>query len=126
MKSIFASSFFLYLGDVEFIAMLLAGTGFAIGSLIRRSRRYIVLDLETKQLIRFIIWALAVSFINLVIFKFDVLWSGGQVNKLLLTGNHGSIQFSTAGEAAAFALCLYGLYRWARAIMRHVRLVHEL
>jgi hypothetical protein len=126
MKSIFASSIFLYLGDVMFVSLLLAGTGFAIGSFIRKSRRYVVLDLETKQLNKFIAWTIIVSFINLVIFKFDILWSGGQVNKLILTGNHGSVQFSTMGEAAALLLSAYGAYRWVRAARRHVRIIKEM
>jgi hypothetical protein len=104
MKSIFASSIFLYLGDVMFVSLLLAGTGFAIGSFIRKSRRYVVLDLETKQLNKFIAWTIIVSFINLVIFKFDILW----------------------GEAAALLLSAYGAYRWVRAARRHVRIIKEM
>jgi hypothetical protein len=126
MKNIFASSYFLYLGDVMFIVLLTTGCGFAIGSIIRHSRRYVVLDLETRQLNKLMIWAVAVSFLNLVAFKFDILWSHGQVSKLILTGNHGSVQFSTAGEAAAFALCMYGAYKWTRTARKHLRLIREL
>jgi Ca2+/H+ antiporter len=126
MKSIFASSYFLYLGDVMFVTLLTFGVGFCIGALIRRSRRYMILDLDAKQLNRLVAWAIAVSFINLIAFKLDILASGGQVNKLILTGNHGSVQFSTAGEFAAFALCGYGAYRWGLAAKRHLRLIREL
>ena len=121
MKSVFLSSIFLYLGDVMMVALLFAGTGFTVGAIIRHSRRFVVLDITERNLRQFaafqIIWLSA----GLILFKFVVLQGGIGIHKSILTGNHGSLQFSTAGEAAAALLALYGFYRITKSGTKHVR-----
>jgi hypothetical protein len=54
----------------------------------------------------------------LVLFKFVVLQGGPGFTKEVLTGAHGSVQFSTVAEVLALALCGIGAGRWARKASR--------
>lgn len=114
MKSIWYSTFTLYAGDSIMVAALIAGTIAAVGAWVRHTRRFLILDLPEESLRNFAFFQIIWLMTGLVLFKAVVIQGGPHIGRFLLTGDHGSVQFSTAGEAVAFALMLFGLYRWGR------------
>jgi hypothetical protein len=120
MNSIWATSIWLYLGDVVFVAFVIWGTAEATIWAATRIGRELKLNLTYTQLRKFalfqIIWMLA----SLVLFKFIILQGGPHFNHLIGTGDHGSVQFSTLGEAFAAIATIVGLIRWVRWSLRHL------
>lgn len=121
MKTIWAQSIWLYLGDVIMVSLVVWGACWACIRTAQSGARALRLNLTYRQLQHFMafqtIWLLA----GLIGFKFIILQGGPGFNHLVGTGNHGSVQFSTAGEAIAAALTLIGLYRWAVFLYRHAQ-----
>jgi hypothetical protein len=120
MKNIFLSSAWLYLGDVSMVALLIWGVCFTALMCARKIDLQLRMNFTTSQVRKFcafqIIWLLA----GLVLFKLIILQGGPGFDHTVGTGNHGSVQFSTAGEAIAAILTLVGLYRWLIFFTHHV------
>lgn len=121
MSNIFMSSFVLYLGDSMMVLLLITGTWFATLSAIKLTHRFVIIDISERTLKLGALFAIAITMANLIAFKF-LLLSSGPNYKALGTGNHGSVQFSTAGECVAGLLMIFGIYGWCRTITRHIRL----
>lgn len=120
MKNIFLSSAWLYLGDVSMVALLIWGVCFTTLQCAREIDLQLRLNFSANQVRKFcafqIVWLIA----GLVLFKLLVLQGGPGFSHLIGTGNHGSVQFSSAGEAIAAILTLVGLYRWLLFFTHHV------
>jgi hypothetical protein len=125
VKSIWYSTFTLYAGDSIMVAMLLAGAIEAVGTWVRHTRKFIVLDLPEESLRNFCFFQIMWLMCGLVLFKAVVIQGGPHIGRFLLTGAHGSDQFSTAGEAVGFAIMLYGLYRWCHWGIKTLRRVTQ-
>ncbi|MCU1362394.1 MAG: hypothetical protein JWM55_222 [Acidimicrobiaceae bacterium] len=121
---IWISSAELYLGDVILVSALVGGLIATIGLSVKHSRKFIILDIDTNHLKRFMYFQIGWLLAALVLFKFIVLQGGPGFTKSVLTGKHGSVQFSTAGEIAAAVVILVGLYRWGRWLYRRARLIN--
>lgn len=125
MPNVWESSIWLYLGDTIMVAAALYGAAAAIGAAIRHSRGFLILDVTDKMLHRFAYFMVIWMASALILFKFIVLQGAPDFTKNVLTGNHGSVQFSTAGEAVAGVLTLFGLFKWAKWSARHLRLTQK-
>jgi hypothetical protein len=107
------SSLTLYTGDAMMVALMIAGIISLVGLCVKHSRRFLVLDLDNESLRNFCYFQIVWLLIGLVAFKAIILQELGR-NTVVTTGTGGSVQFSTGGEAVAFALILFGLYRTLR------------
>lgn len=125
MNSIWATSIWLYLGDVVFVAFVIWGTLSAAVWACTRLARELKMTLSYNQLRRFAAFQIAWLFASLVLFKFIILQGGPGFNHLVGTGNHGSVQFSTIGEGFAAVVTLIGLARWVRFMARHLTTWHR-
>jgi len=123
VTNIWYSSAFLYLGDTMLVSALLGGTIAMVAVAVKRSRSIVFLDVSSDQLRKFAYFQILWMMSALILFKFVVLQGGLHIHKSVLTGAHGSVQFSTAGELVAFLLAGYGLYRWAHWLAHHLKLV---
>lgn len=110
---IFYSSLTLYTGDAMMVALMIAGIISLVGLCVKHSKKFIVLDLDSETLRNFCYFQIIWLIIGLVAFKAIVLQIVGR-DTVVTTGTGGSVQFSTGGEAVAFALILFGLYRTLR------------
>ena len=123
MHSVFLSSTFLYGSDAMLVFLFLTGCSATLATIARRTHHAITINLTTTHLrhaARFLVLWLAAG---LVLFKFIVLQGGpGIAVHHILTGNHGSDQFSTTAEALGGLLCLIGAYRWGRILLRTIHL----
>ena len=120
MNNIFASSIWLYLGDVLLVAYLLYGTADLIAQAAKRTGHTITTNLTSEQLRRIATFQILWLLTGLIAFKWIILQGGPGFTHTVGTGNHGSVQFSTAGEAAAAIVTLYGAYRWTRKALNHI------
>lgn len=119
------STFTLYAGDSIMVAALIAGAITAVGAWVRHTRKFIVLDLPEESLRNFAFFQIIWLMCGLVLFKAIVIQGGPHIGRFLLTGPHGSVQFSTCGEVVAFALMIYGFYRWCRWAWKTLRRVAQ-
>jgi hypothetical protein len=118
MRSVFASSIWLYLGDVLFVSFLLVGT---VSLAARLARRWACrLAVAPRQLRNFMLFQIVWLFLGLVLFKLIILQGGPGFTKAVGTGNNGSVQFSTIGECFAALVTGYGFSRWLHWIVAHV------
>lgn len=86
------------------------------------ARRWVIIDLTHQQLKHLAAFATVYLMAGLILFKFVVLQGGPGFTKAVLTGKHGSLQFSSAGEITIGALTLLGIWRWAVFLRKHIRL----
>lgn len=118
MHNIFATSVWLYLGDALFVTFLIIGTASAIGRTALILKRTLTLSIPQhaiKPLITFqIVWLTT----GLILFKAIILMGGPGWSHNVGTGNHGSVQFSTAGEAIAAITTAAGLYLTIKNLTR--------
>jgi hypothetical protein len=118
MKTIWATSIWLYLGDVCFVGLLIWGTSWAAIRAAQRTSRMLRLNLSYTQLKHFMTFQVIWLLTGLIAFKFIILQGGPGFTHTVGTGANGSVQFSTAGETAAAALTAIGLWRWALFLYR--------
>ena len=119
MKSIFASSAWLYLGDAIMVASLIYGALALTTRIAEQTHRHVTTSITAKQLRNFARFQIAWLVTGLVGFKWVILQGGPGFTHTVGTGNHGSVQFSTAGELVAALVTLYGLTRWIAWWMNH-------
>ena len=118
MKTIWATTIWLYLGDVCFVGLLIWGASWAAIRAATTTARQLKLRITYSQLQKFMTFQVVWLLLGLIGFKFIILQGGPGFTHTVGTGNHGSVQFSTAGEAVAAILTIAGLWRWALFIYR--------
>ena len=121
MNNIFASSIWLYLGDVLLVAYLIYGTIAITDHASQHRLHHLLPNLTAAQLRRIATFQIIWLFAGIVAFKWIILQGGPGFNHTVGTGNHGSVQFSTAGEIAAAITTLYGTSRWIRTAIHHMK-----
>ena len=121
MNNIFASSIWLYLGDVLLVAYLIYGTIATIDRASQHRLHHLLPNLTTAQLRQIATFQVIWLFTGLVAFKWIILQGGPGFTHTVGTGNHGSFQFSTAGEIAAAITTLYCTSRWIRTAINHMK-----
>ena len=120
MKTTLGTTLWLYLGDSIFVGLLLLGTVSLINTIATRLHHSITFHALTTKQLRHAGYFLTVYMIaTLACFKFIILMGGPGWNHTIGTGNHGSVQFSTLGEATAAIVTVLGLFRWGKLATAH-------
>jgi hypothetical protein len=120
MNSIWATSIWLYLGDVVFVAFVIWGSLETAIWAVKKMCRDLKMNLSYTQIKRFAIFQVVWLFASLLLFKFIILQGGPGFSHIVGTGNHGSVQVSTIGEGFAAIATIIGLIRWVRFVARHI------
>jgi hypothetical protein len=120
MNSVFATSIWLYVGDVIFVGAVLTGLATLNLMIARRITTSPLITISDRAANKVMIFLTAWLLAALILFKFIILQGGPTFTKLVATGNHGSVQFSTLGEIAAGIATGIGLARWTRWAIAHL------
>lgn len=123
MRDVFASSFVLYFSDALFVVLLVAGVVTVVRFVAPKLVERFSLFVTERFLRRFFYAQLLWMVLTLVGFKFVLLSSSVVVNKAILTGTGGSVEFSSVGEFVGACLIIVGAgtaFKWWLRLARSV------